>query len=65
MKDLQNALGTKSVIVMISAKHLCVSSRGIKDKASFTTTVEYGGEFAEQLRRNEFYNCLLEKSINL
>lgn len=65
MRDLQNALGTKSVIVMISAKHLCVSSRGIKDKASFTTTVEYGGEFAEQSRRNEFYNCLLEKSINL
>ena len=65
MRDLQNVLGTKSVIVMISAKHLCVSSRGIKDKASFTTTVEYGGEFAEQSRRNEFYNCLREKSINL
>ena len=65
MRDLQNALGNKSVIIMISAKHLCVSSRGIKDKASFTTTVEYGGEFAEQSRRNEFYNCLREKSINL
>ena len=63
IKDLQNALGTKSVIVMITAKHLCVSSRGIKDKSSFTTTVEYGGEFTEKSRRNEFYNCLVDKTL--
>ena len=63
IKDLQNALGTNSVIVMITAKHLCVSSRGIKDKSSFTTTVEYGGEFTEKSRRNEFYNCLVDKTL--
>tara|TARA_B100000900_G_C20584328_1_gene718861 strand:- start:2084 stop:2527 length:444 start_codon:yes stop_codon:yes gene_type:complete len=65
IKDLQNALDTNSVIVMITAKHLCVSSRGIKDKSNFTTTVEYGGEFTEKLRRNEFYNCLLDKTPHL
>lgn len=65
IKDLQNALDTNSVIVMITAKHLCVSSRGIKDKSSFTTTVEYGGEFTEKVRRNEFYNCLLDKTPHL
>ena len=40
------------VIVMITAKHLCVSSRGIKDKSSYTTTIEYGGEFNDVVIRN-------------
>jgi len=44
LNDLQAVLKTKSVIVMIVAKHLCVSSRGIKDKNSFTTSLEYGGQ---------------------
>ena len=48
LKDLQNILETKDVIVMICAKHLCVSSRGIKDKDSFTTTIEYDGSFEEK-----------------
>ena len=58
LQDLQQALGTKSVIVMLAAKHLCVSSRGIKDKSSFTTTLEFGGEFEKVEVRNEFLNCL-------
>ena len=58
LKDLQNVLETKDVIVMISAKHLCVSSRGIKDKDSFTTTIEYGGCFENKLYRDEFLNIL-------
>ncbi|MFY0715166.1 GTP cyclohydrolase I FolE [Seonamhaeicola sp. NFXS20] len=58
LKDLQNTLETKDVIVMISAKHLCVSSRGIKDKDSFTTTIEYGGEFNKPKIRTEFLNAL-------
>lgn len=58
LKDLQNTLETKDVIVMISAKHLCVSSRGIKDKDSFTTTIEYGGAFNKPEIRAEFLNAL-------
>ena len=37
IKDLQNALDTNSVIVMITAKHLCVSSRGISYKIRFVS----------------------------
>ena len=55
LKDLQDVLGTDDVIVIISAKHLCVSSRGIKDKSSYTTTVEYGGSFEDTSIRNEFF----------
>ena len=55
LKDLQETLGTEDVIVIISAKHLCVSSRGIKDKSSYTTTVEYGGTFENTAIRNEFF----------
>ncbi|ARN79376.1 GTP cyclohydrolase I FolE [Nonlabens spongiae] len=43
--DLQKLLGTEDVAVIIDAKHLCVSSRGVKDDTSSTVTVFYGGQF--------------------
>lgn len=58
LKYLQEVLNTKDVIVMITAKHLCVSSRGIKDKDSFTTTIEYDGEFNKSKITAEFFNAL-------
>ena len=58
MRDLQEILGTKDVIVIINAKHLCVSSRGIKDKDSFTTTLEFGGAFEDKAYRDEFLRLL-------
>tara|TARA_B100001093_G_scaffold91250_1_gene83407 strand:- start:18980 stop:19354 length:375 start_codon:yes stop_codon:yes gene_type:complete len=58
LNDLQKTLETDDVIVMITAKHQCVSSRGIKDKSSYTTTIEYGGEFNDVEKRNEFFTCL-------
>lgn len=58
LKDLQQTLETQDVIVIVHAKHLCVSSRGIKDKESFTTTIEFGGKFNEMGIRNEFYSLL-------
>ena len=63
LKDLQITLDTEDVIVMITAKHLCVSSRGIKDKDSFTTTIEYGGCFDEKSYRDEFLNTISNQSI--
>jgi len=63
LKDLQHILETKDVIVMICAKHLCVSSRGIKDKDSFTTTIEYGGSFDDSVYRNEFLNIINNQKI--
>ncbi len=58
LKNLQSVLNTDDVIVMICAKHLCVSSRGIKDKDSYTTTLEYGGSFRDKLNRDEFINII-------
>lgn len=62
LKDLQQTLETDNVIVVIHAKHLCVSSRGIKDKESATTTLEYGGVFANENIRSEFFNLLKNTS---
>lgn len=61
LKELQKTLGVKDVIVMLTAKHLCVSSRGIKDKSSYTTTLEYDGCFKDVEYRNEFFECLKSK----
>jgi len=61
LKDLQETLDTEDVIVVINAKHLCVSSRGIKDKNSFTTTIQYGGVFENSKCRNDFFESLTFK----
>ena len=61
LKDLQKTLDTQDVIVVINAKHLCVSSRGIKDKNSFTTTIEYSGVFEDVKYRNDFFGSLTSK----
>ena len=58
LKDLQETLEIEDVIIVINAKHMCVSSRGIKDKSSFTTTIEYGGRFKEKEFRNSFFDSL-------
>jgi len=63
LNDLQNVLETKDVIVSVTAKHLCVSSRGIKDQSSFTTTLEYGGSFEEESKRNEFFKIISQQKI--
>jgi GTP cyclohydrolase IA len=54
--ELREVLNTDSVIVVMEAKHLCVSSRGIKDESSFTTTIQYGGIFNDKENRNDFFN---------
>ncbi|MFD2561082.1 GTP cyclohydrolase I FolE [Aquimarina rubra] len=43
--ELKEILNTEDVAVIIDAKHLCVSSRGIKDDTSATVTSYYGGVF--------------------
>ena len=63
LNDLQTILGTKDVIVSVTAKHLCVSSRGIKDQSSFTTTLEYGGCFTESEKRNDFLKIIAQEKI--
>lgn len=55
---LKEVLETENVIVVMEAKHLCVSSRGIKDESSFTSTIQYGGIFNEKENRNDFFNMV-------
>ena len=55
-RELQSILGTDDVAVIIDAKHLCVSSRGIKDDTSATVTSFYGGQFNDTEKVQELYN---------
>ena len=56
--ELKNALDTEDVIVVVEAEHLCVSTRGVNDKSSRTTTLEYGGKFTDIDLRNEFHQLI-------
>jgi len=51
---LKEILDTEDVAVVIEAKHLCVSSRGIEDEQSSTVTADYHGAFANEATRREF-----------
>ncbi len=57
-KELQEVLDTKDVAVIIDAKHLCVSSRGIKDDTSATVTAFYGGVFKQHEKLVELQNYI-------
>lgn len=56
--ELQEILETEDVAVIVDAKHLCVSSRGIKDESSATVTSYYGGVFQKEQKINEFLNFI-------
>ena len=56
--ELQTVLNTEDVAVIIDAKHLCVSSRGIKDDTSATVTSFYGGQFDNPEKIQELYNYI-------
>lgn len=51
-EELKNILDTDDVAVIIDAKHLCVSSRGIKDESSATVTSFYSGVFNNPSKNN-------------
>ncbi|MDI1354780.1 MAG: GTP cyclohydrolase I FolE [bacterium] len=53
-RELQDVLKTEDVAVIIDAKHLCVSSRGVQDNNAATITSFYGGKFLEESTRQEF-----------
>jgi GTP cyclohydrolase I len=56
--ELKNVLKTDSVIVVVEAEHLCVSSRGVNDKNSLTITMEYDGEFISLETRDTFVKLI-------
>ena len=57
-KELKQSLGTEDIAVVIDAKHLCVSSRGVEDINSSTVTAFYGGKFKEEGKKSEFLKYL-------
>src|SRR5574343_469732 len=56
--ELKAVLATDNVIVVMEATHLCVSSRGIKDESSYTSTLQYGGVFNQKEFRDDFYKMI-------
>ena len=52
--ELKQILNTQDVAVVLDAKHLCVSMRGVKDESSTTITASYSGKFKEDSVKNEF-----------
>ena len=56
--ELKTVLQTDDVAVIIDAKHLCVSSRGVKDDTSTTVTTYYGGEFNNASKILELQNYI-------
>jgi GTP cyclohydrolase IA len=63
IEELKKVLNTEDVIVVVEAGHMCVSTRGINDKSSMTTTIEYSGKFISPSMRNEFFQLIAKKSI--
>ena len=57
-EELKAVLNTEDVAVIIDAKHLCVSSRGIKDDTSSTVTSFFGGQFNTPEKIAELQNTL-------
>ncbi len=53
-EELKRALDTEDVAVVIDAKHMCVSCRGIQDESSSTVTASYSGKFKDPQTREEF-----------
>lgn len=58
---LKEVLQTQDVAVVIDARHLCVSSRGVEDTSSSTVTATYFGKFSETATREEFLRHIYQK----
>jgi GTP cyclohydrolase I len=56
--ELSAALETDDIAVFIDSKHLCVSTRGIKDITSTTITSEYRGAFKEEATQQKFIDYI-------
>lgn len=55
-EELKKVLNTEDVAVAITADHMCVTLRGIKDHDSSTYTSSFHGKFKEKEYRQEFLN---------
>lgn len=55
---IATAMETDDVAVFIDSKHLCVSTRGIKDQSSSTITTEFRGAFREKEMQQKFIDLI-------
>jgi len=55
---LSEAMQTEDVAVFIDSKHLCVSTRGIKDTNSSTITSEFRGAFKKKKTQQKFIDFI-------
>ncbi len=55
---LAEAMGTEDVAVFIDSKHLCVSTRGIRDVSSSTITSEFRGAFKDKATQQKFIDFI-------
>lgn len=52
--ELQTALQTEDVAVVLEGTHLCIAARGVKDVNSITETSYFNGKFEERENKNDF-----------
>lgn len=64
-EELKRVLETEDVAVVIDAKHLCVSTRGVHDINSSTITASYGGKFSEEATKQELLRYVTQPSVNI
>ncbi|GAB3734595.1 GTP cyclohydrolase I FolE [Spirosoma lituiforme] len=64
-EELKRVLETEDVAVIIDAKHLCVSTRGVHDINSSTITASYGGKFSEEATRQELLRYVAQPSVSI
>lgn len=55
---LSEAMDTDDVAVFIDSKHLCVSTRGIKDVSSSTITTDFRGAFKNEATQRKFIDFI-------
>lgn len=53
-EELKKVLRTEDVAVMIDARHMCVSLRGVEDESSSTVTTSFHGKFKAENTKKEF-----------
>lgn len=53
-RELQRALRTNDVAVVLEAQHLCIASRGVEDTKSITRTSFFSGKFTEKEIKDEY-----------
>jgi GTP cyclohydrolase I len=60
-KEMERALKTEHVAVVVDANHLCVASRGVGDTNSKTGTAYFSGKFKDENVKREFLNYINTK----